>query len=108
MKKLSNQELDRLLFRWYGGRNFGDKHFRSETEHDDLAEYLRARDRNEGYETDQRIVGLALLSEAAKRLAETVNNPAEFEALLADAHAYLADTMRLFLDFEIEAECDEA
>ena len=97
MKKLSDQELGRLLGRWFGDRNFEDKQFEFETE----LEYLRVRDRNEAGETDQRVVGLALLNEAARRLAETVNNPAEFETLLDDVRAYLAYVMCMCLEFEI-------
>jgi hypothetical protein len=63
----------------------------------DLIEWLRERGSNG--KDQQRIIGLALLDEAADRFASSVSNQAEFQALLADAHAYLAYVMQRLAPF---------
>jgi hypothetical protein len=98
--KQSNQEFNQLLGRLLGNRDFRD----FEAERYELFKWLRESGRDEA-EADWRIIGLALLYEAADRLSASVNQ-AEFEALLSDASAFLADKMRIFHELRVLAAMD--
>ena len=101
MKKRLSKKYNQAVVRLFGGDPDEFPDFRNVL--GDLRECLY---RGRGADADRRIVGLALLAKAADCLGDTVNNQAEFQALLADAHTYLAENMygSCHRDFELEAE----
>jgi len=100
--KQSNQEFNQLFGRLLGNREIDASEVAFDGELLGLCGYLDERGWDE--EDDWRIIGLALLHQAADRLSgRPWGSQAEFEALLADACAYLADKMRTFRELRILA-----